>query len=105
MVPDTFILPRRQQQFLIRQAMAQGDDRHVPFLLAHRQRHLCQEPLRNSGGSFPRYKPSFPNKDSRPLFTTPFHHAPANISAMVPDSLFTLNGHDKVQFSDTSGSG
>jgi len=29
----------------------------------------------------------------------------ANRSAMVPDSLFTLNGHEKIQFSDTSGSG
>ena len=46
--------------------LLKGQD--TPSLLAHQQLHLCQEPLRNSGGSFQRYKPSFPNKDSRPLF-------------------------------------
>lgn len=52
-------------------AMSQGNDWHIQSLMAHQQRHLCQEPLRNSGGHVPRYKPSFPNKDSRPLFIAP----------------------------------
>ena len=48
---------------------SKGQD--TPSLLAHQQLHLCQEPPRNSGGSFQRYKPSLPNKDSRPLFIAP----------------------------------